>query len=82
MFSAYLFYHKSDSLDINSILKDNNKVDDVASTKEPLPSANPKQSSTVHPVQLPQHLHWFSLKLENVIAAIREEKFPRKGNKC
>jgi len=56
MFSAYLFYHKSDSLDINSILKDNNKVDDVASTKEPLPSANPKQSSTVHPVQLPNTL--------------------------
>ncbi|EDW51598.1 sensory neuron membrane protein 1 [Drosophila sechellia] len=56
MFSAYLFYHKSDSLDINSILKDNNKVDDVASTKEPMPPANPMQSSTVHPVQLPNTL--------------------------
>ncbi|XP_017118698.1 sensory neuron membrane protein 1 [Drosophila elegans] len=48
MFSAYLFYHKSDSLDITSIMKENNKVEAVSNTKDPDPDPMPPTKSR-HP---------------------------------
>ncbi|XP_036672636.3 sensory neuron membrane protein 1 [Drosophila suzukii] len=51
MFSAYLFYQKSDSIDITNIMKENNKVEAVNNTKEPLPPANPKNLTTLQPAQ-------------------------------
>ncbi|XP_017056920.1 sensory neuron membrane protein 1 [Drosophila ficusphila] len=62
MFAAYLFYHKSDSLDITSIMKDNNKVDDVTNSKEPLPdptNPNPNPKSTIPPKHPPSTLQTF-----------------------